>query len=557
MAAGSVAGRACPACGSERTRPAFTAGGHRWRRCRSCSTLFLEDPPTPGELASLYAGRRYFANPEYPAGKLLGYRDYLADRAELEQKFDRVLAQLERLAPPGRLLDIGAGPGLLVAAAAERGWAAEGVDLNEWAARTARDELGVAVRAGTLDGAGFPDESFDAVTMMDLIEHDPDPGALLAEAARVLRPGGALAIHTPDAGSFATRALGRRWPEVQRAPEHVVLFSVSGLSALLRERGLEPAGWHWLGKTSTLATLSADLAPAAPRLARPLHRWLASRPLGSRKLELDPRAKFCLYAVKPRTPPGSGSQRDAAPPVRLPKRPPAPVETAIHEELEYLASAERLCDWMFTQFAAEVHGSVAEAGAGIGTFSERLLEAGAEELLLLEPDVTLVRGLEHRFAHDPRVRIARESLPEAPSLEEASRDLVLCQNVLEHVDDDAAAVRTMARALRPGGTLALLVPAGPRLYGALDRSYGHRRRYDRGRVEALLVEAGLVLRELRPFNLLGVPGWWLKNRRAGARVGPRSLAAYELLVRGWRPLEQQLRPRWGLSLVALADHPAD
>ena len=221
-------------------------------------------------------------------------------------------------------------------------------------------------------------------------------------------------------------------------------------------------------------------------------------------------------------------------------------------DLEALAGARRLCDWMFDQYRPAVRGAVAEIGAGIGTFSERILAAGPERLLLLEPEEPSASVLERRFGDDPRVQLEREALPAAPSLSADSFDLVVCQNVLEHVDDDGAAVAAMAAALAPSGRLALLVPAHPRLFGGLDEHYGHHRRYPRQRLRALVEGAGLELTGLYSFNLLGVPGWWLQSRRPGARVTSRSLAVYEALLRFWRPVEERLRPRWGLSLIAHA-----
>lgn len=203
-----------------------------------------------------------------------GYLDYLADREFIEQKFDRVLAQLEQWVRPARLLDVGAGPGFLLNAARHRGWEAEGIDLNPWAAEHARCELRARVTVGTLEGAAFEDASFDAVTMMDLIEHVEDPAAAVAEAARITRHHGGLAILTPDAGSPVSRLLGARWPEVQRAPEHLVLFSVRGLSELLEHHGYEVLGWHPIGKVSSVATLLADVAPLAPGTAQAADRFL-------------------------------------------------------------------------------------------------------------------------------------------------------------------------------------------------------------------------------------------------------------------------------------------
>jgi SAM-dependent methyltransferase len=131
--------------------------------------------------------------------------------------------------------------------------------------------------------------------------------------------------------------------------------------------------------------------------------------------------------------------------------------------------------------------------------------------------------------------------------------MVLCQNVLEHVEDDRSAVVTMAAALRRGGRLVILVPAHPRLYGSLDRSFGHHRRYTREGLLALTRGIDLEVRALYSFNLLGIPGWWVKSRRGAKDLGAASLAVYEQFLRVWRPLEERVRPSWGLSLILQAD----
>ena len=241
--------------------------GLRFLRCGSCRTLFVDPAPAAGAGAALYAGERYYANPSFDSpesGGFFGYKDYLADRAHIERKFERVLERLERHASPGRLLDVGSGPGFLLAAARRRGWEARGVDPNPWAVRHARDELGLDVVEGTLDDVEVG-ESYDALTMMDVIEHVSDPDALVSRAAGLTRPGGALAVLTPDAGSPVSRAMGRRWPEARRAPEHLVLFSAGGLEQLLRRHGWTPVDRHSIGKESSLATLAADMAPAGAR----------------------------------------------------------------------------------------------------------------------------------------------------------------------------------------------------------------------------------------------------------------------------------------------------
>jgi SAM-dependent methyltransferase len=223
-------------------------------------------------------------------------------------------------------------------------------------------------------------------------------------------------------------------------------------------------------------------------------------------------------------------------------------------DLEQLAQAEGLCEWMSDQFRPLVGDAVAEVGAGIGTFTTRLLDAGAKHVLAVEPEALCADELERRFGSDERVHVVRETLPDSPALAELEGrcDLVLCQNVLEHIEDDATATASMAKALRPGGTLMVLVPANPRLYGTLDRQYGHFRRYDRARLRATVAGSGLTVTDLYSFNALGIAGWWVKNRRAAASIDSGSLRAYEAMLRVWRPIEERLKPPVGLSLIAKA-----
>ncbi len=503
----------------------------------------------------LYRDNSYFQNPDFDSpetGGYHGYREYMKDREQIEEKFSRVLANVECFRDLGRLLDVGSGPGLLLRAARARGWDPVGVDLNPWAAEFALTE-NLDVRTTSLREAGFEAQSFDAITMMDLLEHVADPAELVAEAARLMRPGAVLAVLTPDAGSPVSRLLGRRWPELQRAPEHLTLMSVRGLSSLLEAHGLEVLGWHWMGKRTTINTLIADVSPIAPDLGRRVARWAAQRPFGQYVYNLNPLTKFCLYARRPAAEDVPAQLLPEMPPLRLPRRLPRPVtiDEAILEDLQALSRAHGLCDWMFEQYEPAVRGRVLEVGAGIGTFTDRILAHAATNVVLVEPEAGCASILRDRYAADPRVEILEETLPDSPTVAAAAGtfDLVVCQNVLEHIDDHLSALKAMASALLPQGQLTLLVPAHPRLYGALDQQYGHHRRYTPELLRRLAESADLEIIDLYEFNLLGIPGWWTKNRQPGKRVGRLSLLAYELLLRLWKPIERRNRPRWGLSLV--------
>jgi SAM-dependent methyltransferase len=182
-----------------------------------------------------------------------------------------------------------------------------------------------------------------------------------------------------------------------------------------------------------------------------------------------------------------------------------------------------------------------EVGAGIGTFSSLLLDSGAEPLSLLEPDDACCVELHRRFDSVDRVQIVQEGVPEAPTLHELQNTFgyALCQNVLEHIDDDVAALSAVVRALAPGGEIAVLVPAHPFLLNRLERRFGHFRRYMRVRLRLLIERAGAEVTNVRSFNLLGVPGWWLAGRTQRLDITEGSLRIHEALVRVWRPLEDR------------------
>lgn len=113
--------------------------------------------------------------------------------------FRTVLAALERRVPAdGRtLLDLGAHVGRLLKLAAERGWAAEGVELNPSTAAFAARATGLPVHrmdARALAGEG---RRYGAVTLIDVLEHIPEPVAALEAARTVLAPGGWIAVKVP------------------------------------------------------------------------------------------------------------------------------------------------------------------------------------------------------------------------------------------------------------------------------------------------------------------------------------------------------------------------
>ena len=192
-------------------------------RCDRCGHTFADPCPAPEFVDSLYARLEDPAYDEEAAGRT--------------RNFARLLRRLERIRPGrGTLCDVGAATGILMDLARRRGWTVEGVEPSGWAVAAARAKYGLAVRQGIIETAEFPAGSFDAVTMVDFIEHTARPRDAVVRAAEVLKAGGVLCLVTPDLRSPAARLAGRRWWHFR--PAHLAYFSRRSLEVLLERAGL-------------------------------------------------------------------------------------------------------------------------------------------------------------------------------------------------------------------------------------------------------------------------------------------------------------------------------
>ncbi len=184
-------------------------------------------------------------------------------RAARARAYDRLLRTLPRWLgePPRALLDIGCGDGLLLELARRRGIAAQGTELSDALARLVRERLG---DDGIVDTAldALPPARYDAVTLVNVLEHVHQPGAMLQTAARLLRPGGVLAVHVPNFGGLPARLRGARWHQLKPLL-HLYYFTHRTLAAMLRQHGLQPVARFSLVVSGGLRGLAQRLLDGA------------------------------------------------------------------------------------------------------------------------------------------------------------------------------------------------------------------------------------------------------------------------------------------------------
>lgn len=137
--------------------------------------------------------------------------------------------------PGGRLLEVGCGTGQMLLAMKDLGWSVEGIDFDPEAVRNASLK-GLDVRLGDLAQQGYGDGVFDAIFMSHVIEHVPDPRALLDECFRILKPGGYLVVVTPNGAGWGSRLYGSHWRGIE-PPRHLHIFTPAALSMVADRAG--------------------------------------------------------------------------------------------------------------------------------------------------------------------------------------------------------------------------------------------------------------------------------------------------------------------------------
>ncbi len=195
-------------------------------QCRHCGLQYLNPRP-----------RQDMILEGYSAGT---DEKFVSQAVARENTFGKCLDLVEKYSPSrGRILDIGAAAGSFLHVAQKRGWQIAGCEPNRWMCEWAQSHYGIRIQPGTLfDLQKVTDQSFDVITLWDVLEHTPDPKVVLLECQRLLKPDGLLIVNYPDIGSWIARAMGRKW--VFLLSVHLYYFDRRTIRNLLQATGFIP-----------------------------------------------------------------------------------------------------------------------------------------------------------------------------------------------------------------------------------------------------------------------------------------------------------------------------
>jgi SAM-dependent methyltransferase len=286
----------CAECGREgqvlhrdlRDRLFGAPGTWSIRRCtdRRCGLGWIDPMPLATEVGKFY--QTYYTHSGAEG-------DVAAPQQDGTEK--RLLRVLARLMPwrspqmrsglchledkaPGDLLEVGCGDGAFMLVAQRAGWRVHGIDFDESAIARARAKVGDGAVVGDLLSMGYPEASFDAIVLNNVIEHLPNPGAVMAECHRVLRPGGRVVMVTPNLDALGHRSFGADWRGLE-VPRHLYLFSPTTLKRFAHDAGFAKiAAFSPIGNGGTdfMVASSTEIAQASgrtpPSVDAKRMRWL-------------------------------------------------------------------------------------------------------------------------------------------------------------------------------------------------------------------------------------------------------------------------------------------
>ena len=213
-------------------------------------------------------------------------------------------------------------------------------------------------------------------------------------------------------------------------------------------------------------------------------------------------------------------------------------------------------NWIIDLVEPYLGDRVLEIGAGVGTVSALIADRG-HTVVAIEPSPKAFTELDAWAQHNPPSQALLGTLADTASTLDSDFSSALLVNVLEHIDDEAGELRLIRQHLRPGGHIAIWVPAHEALFARFDESVGHFRRYNKRRLAALADTAGLEVVQLKYVNPVGALGWMVTAK--ALRSSPTSSPLVGVFDKYVVPITQRIEEKWepalGQSALLIARKP--
>ena len=231
----------CNLCGSNKYKPflvrgdlnLFLEGQFQLVQCKQCGLVYLNPRPSPNEILS------YYLNDYDQFNVAVQHEKHILARWGRRYGLEKRGKVILKHKPHGKLLDVGCATGDFLASMQQRtGWQVIGIEPNQQAAQYVREHYKIEVHTDSIEKLSLDDDTFDVVTLWNVIEHLPNPSASLNTINRLLAHDGLLVISTPNLDCPYASLFGKYWIGYE-LPRHLYVFSLQTLSSLLSKSGFK------------------------------------------------------------------------------------------------------------------------------------------------------------------------------------------------------------------------------------------------------------------------------------------------------------------------------
>lgn len=225
-------------------------------------------------------------------------------------------------------------------------------------------------------------------------------------------------------------------------------------------------------------------------------------------------------------------------------------DTHGEQTLESMSQAVWYNRWTLEKFDGYIKGGILEIGCGIGNFTKSLTKYGKVTAMDINND----------YIEQAKKKVEGYARIGFGDIEKGNYffkggvfDTIVCINVLEHIKDDVMALKNIYKLLKPNGILILHVPAHPFLYGSIDASIGHFRRYEKEKLVDRIRRSGFEIDKIKRLNFIGAVGWFIVNKLfRDKEVKETKITIFNLISPFFLSLENIFEPPFGTSILVIA-----
>ena len=211
--------------------------------------------------------------------------------------------------------------------------------------------------------------------------------------------------------------------------------------------------------------------------------------------------------------------------------------------------------WICENIQNFIGDNILEVGAGIGNITDFIIFRNNLTVIDINQHYIDYLNSKYSFRNESNFNALNVDIQDIKSSPLASKrfDTIICLNILEHLENDRVAVENMSSLLEPGGKLIILVPALKTLYGSIDVSFEHLRRYNKKELKSLINGQDIEIVKFYYLNFLGLLGWFINGRILKKKELPeKQTRLFDELVPFLSFAEKIIIPPLGQSLILIA-----